>query len=373
MAGYDAFLLVSFGGPEGPGDVMPFLRNVTAGRGVPPERLARVAEHYYQFGGVSPINQQCRDLLAAVEKEFASSGISLPVYWGNRNWQPYLADTVRQMAADGVRRALAFVTSAYSSYSSCRQYLEDIESARAAAGPAAPQIEKIRQFCNHPGFVGPHASGVAAARDALGLSAADAFDLVFTAHSIPVSMSAAAGPPGNAGEPGGRPPGSALPASGPRLAADHVAGAYPAQLADTAGLVALEAGYERPWRLAYSSRSGPPSVPWLGPDINDCLADLAGAGSRAVVVSPIGFVSDHMEVKFDLDVEAAQTADRLGLRFARAATPGTDPRFVSMIAELVRERLDGVTPLALGSRGAGPPRCPEGCCGPGARRPAASR
>jgi protoporphyrin/coproporphyrin ferrochelatase len=349
MAGYDAFVLVSFGGPEGPGDVMPFLQNVTAGRGVPPERLAQVAEHYHQFGGISPINQQCRDLLGAVEKEFASTGISLPVYWGNRNWQPYLTDTVRQMAADGVRRALAFVTSAYSSYSSCRQYLADIESARAAVGPAAPEIEKIRQFYNHPGFVGPHASGVASARDALGLSPEDPFDLVFTAHSIPVAMSAASGPP---------PPGPG--------------GAYPAQLADTAALVAAEAGYERQWRLAYSSRSGPPSVPWLEPDINDCLTELAEAGSRAVVVSPIGFVSDHMEVKFDLDVEAAQTAQELGLAFARAVTPGTDPRFVAMITDLVCERLDGTAPLALGALGAWPDSCPVGCCGFASSRPARS-
>ncbi len=357
MAGYDAFLLMSFGGPEGPDDVIPFLQNVTAGRGVPPERLAQVAEHYYRFGGISPINQQCRDLLAAVEKEFAATGIGLPVYWGNRNWQPYLPDTMRQMTADGVTRALAFVTSAYSSFSSCRQYLGDIVAARAAVGPAAPQVDKLRQFFNHPGFIEPNAAAVAAAASSLGPSLAGNWDLVFTGHSVPVGMSEASGPTS-----GPWPTGAGGPAGG----------AYPAQLADAAGLVASLAGYDRPWRLAYNSRSGPPSAPWLEPDINDCLVKLAASGSQAVVVSPIGFVSDHMEVKFDLDVEAAETARRLGLEFARAATAGTDPRFVSMIADLVRERTDGTDPAALGGLGVGPHSCPVGCCGQGARRPAAT-
>ncbi len=346
MAPYDAFLLVSFGGPEGPADVIPFLQQVTAGRGVPRERLEQVAEHYYQFGGVSPINQQCRDLIAAIEKDFAASGISLPVYWGNRNWRPFLADTLATMAADGVTRALAFVTSAYSSFSSCRQYLGDLETARAAVGPTAPQVDKIRQYFNHPGFIQPNAAAVAQAASTLAGPGTDAFDLVFTAHSIPLAMSEESGPDG---------------------------GAYPAQLADAAGLVAAELGYLRPWRLAYSSRSGPPSQPWLEPDINDCLAELAESGSRAVVACPIGFVSDHMEVKFDLDVEAAQTAQRLGLAFARASTPGTDWRFVSMISDLVRERLDGAAPLALGCIGVGPDCCPAGCCGQALRRPAVAR
>jgi ferrochelatase len=345
MAPYDAFLLVSFGGPEGPADVMPFLRNVTAGRNIPLERLEQVAEHYYHFGGVSPINQQCRELIAAVEKDFAARGVALPVYWGNRNWDPYLADTLAEMAAAGVRRALAFVTSAYSSYSSCRQYLEDIRRARAQVGERAPQVDKLRQFFNHPGFI---ASFAAAAEDA-GRSlpgGGDDFDLIFTAHSIPVSMAEASGPAG---------------------------GAYQAQLAEAARLVAAEIGYRRPWHLAFSSRSGPPSQPWLEPDINDLLAQRAAAGSRAVVVVPIGFVSDHMEVKFDLDVEAAQTARQLGLDLARAATPGTDPRFVSVITDLVCERLDGTTPLAAGILGAGPDACPPGCCGSGPARPSAAR
>lgn len=338
MAGYDAFLLISFGGPEGPEDVMPFLRNVTAGRGIPDERLAEVAEHYYRFGGVSPINQQSRDLLAAVEKDFAATGIGLPVYWGNRNWQPYLTDTVRQMAADGITRAVAFVTSAYSSFSSCRQYLGDIEAARVKVGETAPRIDKIRQYYNHPGFVESFVASSAEALASLPAGLRDEAELVFVAHSIPLRMADASGPAG---------------------------GAYQAQLASAAGLVAAQLGAVRPWHLAYCSRSGPPSQPWLVPDVNDLLTELAAAGSRAVVVVPIGFVSDHMEVKFDLDIEAAQTAGRLGLAFARAAAPGTDPRFVSMITELVRERLEDTPGIALGSLGAGPDLCPAGCCGAG--------
>jgi protoporphyrin/coproporphyrin ferrochelatase len=344
MAPYDAFLLVSFGGPEAPADVIPFLQNVTAGRNIPVERLAHVAEHYYRFGGVSPINQQCRDLITAVEKDFAARGVQLPVYWGNRNWEPYLADTLAAMAADGVTRALAFVTSGYSSFSSCRQYLGDIEAARRKVGDGAPEVDKIRQFFNHPRFTAAVAGAAAEAVRSLPGDTGDDFDLIFTAHSIPVSMADASGP---------------------------VGGAYQAQLAEAARLVAAEIGYARPWLLAYSSRSGPPSQPWLEPDINDLLAERAAAGSRAVAVVPIGFVSDHMEVRFDLDVEAAETAERLGLAFARAATPGTDRRFVSMITDLVCERLDGTSPLALGMLGAGPDSCPAGCCGAAPARPAA--
>jgi ferrochelatase len=340
VASYDAFLLVSFGGPEGPADVMPFLQNVTAGRAIPAERLERVAGHYYQFGGVSPINQQCRDLLGAIDKEFAARAVPLPVYWGNRNWHPHLRDTMAAMAAAGVERALAFVTSAYSSYSSCRQYLGDIEAARSQVGTSAPQVDKIRPYFNHPGYVGSFAAAARAAAAALPDDVAGEFDLIFTAHSIPLSMAAAAGPAG---------------------------GAYQAQLAETARLVANQAGFEMPWWLAYSSRSGPPSQPWLEPDINDLLAERAAAGSRAVVVVPIGFISDHMEVRFDLDIEAAGTARQLGLAYARAATPGTDPMLVSMIADLVAEQLDEKSPVALGALGAWPGSCPVGCCGPGRR------
>jgi protoporphyrin/coproporphyrin ferrochelatase len=341
MADYDAFLLVSFGGPEGPADVMPFLENVTRGRGVPRERLAEVAHHYEMFGGVSPINQQCRDLLAAIEKDFAASGLDLPLYWGNRNWHPYLADTVATMAADGVRHAIAFVTSAYGSYSSCRQYLDDIEAARQQAGPGAPAVDKIRHYFNHPGFIGPFVESTRAAIESLSPAAQPDAPLVFTAHSVPESMAAASGPAG---------------------------GLYPAQLAEAARLVAggvAVGGPERAWRLVYQSRSGPPSVPWLGPDVCDHLADLAAAGAPGAVLVPVGFVSDHVEVRYDLDVEAAQLGQRLGLPLARAATPGTHPRFVSMVTELVRERAPGERPAgerALGFMAPGPDRCPDGCC-----------
>lgn len=342
MAPTDAFLLLSFGGPEGPGDVMPFLRNVTAGRNVPDSRLAEVAEHYYHFGGVSPINVQCRDLLSAIEKDFAANGIDLPVYWGNRNWDPYLTDTLRAMADAGVRQVIAFATSAYSSYSSCRQYLEDIDRARAAVGERAPRVVKIPPYYRHPGFVDAFTDATARALESLPAQLRDDADVVFTAHSIPEAMCAASGPAG---------------------------GAYPAQLAEVAGLVAAGVG-RTAWRLAYSSRSGPPTVPWLEPDISDCLADLAGTGSRAVVVVPIGFVSDHMEVIYDLDVEAAQTAERLGLPMVRAATPGTDPGFVSMISSLVRDFRTAPAEHATGALGADAGSfCSQHCCGAGRSRP----
>jgi protoporphyrin/coproporphyrin ferrochelatase len=320
---YDAFLLVSFGGPEGPDDVMPFLANVTRGRNVPPERLAHVAEHYYAFGGVSPINQQCRDLLAAVRADFSAAGLSLPVYWGNRNWAPYLADTVQAMADDGVRRAVAFVTSAYSSFSSCRQYLDDIERARAAVGPDAPRIDKLRRFYNHPGFIEPFADNARAALATLPADVREEAHLVFTAHSIPVAMAEASGPGGQRAQ-GGQGDG----------------GRYVAELTEAASLIAERTGARaHPWSLAYQSRSGPPSQPWLEPDVREHIGELAKSGTKAVVVIPVGFVSDHMEVRHDLDVEAAETADSLGLAFARAATPATSPRFASMITELVQERL----------------------------------
>jgi ferrochelatase len=345
---YDAFLLVSFGGPEGPADVVPFLENVTRGRGVPRERLAEVAHHYQVFGGVSPINQQCRDLVAAIEKDFAASGVDLPLYWGNRNWRPYLADTVARMAADGVRHAVAFVTSAYGSYSSCRQYLGDIERARAQAGPDSPRIDKIRHYFNHPGFIEPFAESALAAIRSLPPGVRHEAPLVFTAHSVPKAMAAASGPSG---------------------------GLYEAQLAEAArlvaGLVGQEEGRERRWRLVYQSRSGPPSAPWLGPDVGDHLKDLARDGAAAAVIVPVGFVSDHMEVVYDLDVKAAALARQLGLPLARAATPGTHPRFVSMITELVRERGDGPRPpKALGSLPPAAHRCPNDCCPPPAARPA---
>jgi protoporphyrin/coproporphyrin ferrochelatase len=339
---YDALVLVSFGGPEKPDDVLPFLENVTRGRNVPPERLAEVAEHYQHFGGVSPINQQNRDLIAAIEADFAAHGVDLPVYWGNRNWDPMLADTVGRMRDAGVRRALAFVTSAYGGYSSCRQYREDIAAARAAVGPDAPVIEKLRQFWDHPGFVQPHAEGVRAALATLDPARRRTTRLVFTAHSIPVSMARTAGPFG---------------------------GRYEEQLRETAALVAERAAPDLPYDLVWQSRSGPPQVPWLEPDVNDHLTALAAAGTTSVVVSPIGFVSDHLEVVWDLDTEAAATAKGLGLDYVRAATPGTDPQFVAMVRDLVTER--------LGARDTGPQTrlgtlaawdtCPVDCCRPATR------
>jgi ferrochelatase len=357
MPGYDAFLLVSFGGPEGPDDVLPFLENVTRGRRIPADRLAAVAEHYYAFGGVSPINQQCRELLEAVGKGFTAAGVDLPLYWGNRNWQPYLTDTVQKMAADGVRHAIAFVTSAYGSYSSCRQYLDDIERARAEVGAAAPVIDKIRHYFNHPGFIEPLAAGTRAALARLPDGTRDGAHLVFTAHSIPEAMAAASGPR----------------SATPRTAAE---GRYVTQLTEASRLVAGQVGGHS-WELVYQSRSGPPAQPWLGPDVCDHLEELAAAGAPAAVLVPVGFVSDHMEVRHDLDVEARQVAGRLGLPLERAATPGTDPRFVGMVTELVREQVKGVgevggqarapggiQPAALGRLGAACGACPAGCCAP---------
>jgi protoporphyrin/coproporphyrin ferrochelatase len=338
---YDAFLLMSFGGPEHPDDVMPFLRNVTRGRGVPDERLAAVAEHYHHFDGVSPINQQCRDLLAAVQADFAAHDLRLPAYWGNRNWQPMLEDTVARMRDDGVTSALAFATSAYGGYSSCRQYWEDIDRARAAVGPGAPEITKLRHFHDHPGFIGPHADAVRAALATLDPARRAGTHLVFTAHSIPTSMAATAGPEG---------------------------GLYTAQLEESARLVHAAAAPDLAWDLVWQSRSGPPQVPWLEPDVNDHLAVLAEKGVTDVVVSPVGFVSDHLEVIWDLDNEAAATARDLGLGFARAGTPGTDPRFVAMIRSLVEERLTGTDRAAMGPL----PHwdvCPLNCCPAPRRRP----
>lgn len=336
---YDAFLLVSFGGPERPDDVLPFLTNVTRGRGVPLERLAEVAEHYQHFGGVSPINARCRDLLAAIRADFAAHDLNLPVYWGNRNWQPLLADTLAQMRDDGVRHAVAFVTSAYGGYSSCRQYQEDIATARAAVGPDAPVVAKLRHFHDHPGFVEPHADAVRAALATLDPAQRDSTRLVFTAHSIPTAMAATSGPHG---------------------------GRYEAQLRETAGLVAAAAAADLPYDLVWQSRSGPPHVRWLEPDINDHLAALASSGTTSVVVSPIGFVSDHLEVVWDLDTEAAATAKQLGLDFVRAATPGTDPRFVTMVRELVTERLNPPETVPRRRLGTLPiwDACPVNCCPP---------
>lgn len=344
---YDALLLVSFGGPESAGDVLPFLENVTAGRNVPRERLEEVAEHYYAFGG-SPINRQCRELKAAIETDFAAHALDLPVYWGNRNWDPYLTDTLGRMAADGVRRAVAFITAAYSSYSSCRQYREDIARAQQTVGSAAPRVDRVRHYFNHPGFIEPVAAHVQDALRSVPEPLRASARLAFTAHSLPTGMAETSGPDG---------------------------GAYVRQLLEASRLVADRVdGGGHPWQLVYQSRSGPPSQPWLEPDICDHLDELAGDGADAVVVVPIGFVSDHLEVLHDLDVEAAEQADKHGMSFARAATLGTDPRFVAMIRELVLERAAASAERpARGSLGPAHDNCPARCCpNPYGDRPAAA-
>jgi len=339
MPAYDAFLLLSFGGPEGPADVLPFLENVTRGRGVPKERLAEVAEHYYAAGGVSPINAQCRDLLAAI----GAAGMELPLYWGNRNWHPFLTDTVRQLADDGVECAIAFVTSAYSSYSACRQYRDDLEAAVAAVGPRAPRIDKIRPYFNHPGFIEPFAASAEAALATLPPDVAGGARLVFTAHSVPAGMAAASGSVAA---------GTAVPG-----------GRYVAELREASRLISERTrGGSLPWDLVFQSRSGPPSVPWLEPDVGDHLRVLAKDGVPAVVVVPVGFVSDHMEVVHDLDAEAAETAASLGMAFARAAAPGSTARFARMVCELVAERVSGAPALALGGFGVAAGDCPADCC-----------
>jgi ferrochelatase len=339
---YDGFLLLGFGGPESPDEVMPFLRHVTAGRNVPDDRLLAVAEHYHHFGGVSPINSQNRALLAALRKAFAQQGISLPLYWGNRNSQPWLVDTVAQMAADGVTHALVLATSATGGYSGCRQYRENLRDA-ALALPDAPALVKLRHFFNHPGFIAANADRVRVALASV--PTPDEARLVFTAHSVPLSMNDAAGPDG---------------------------GLYLAQQAETARLVAETVrGTGAPYDLVWQSRSGPPQVPWLEPDINDHLRGLAAEGVSSVVVAPTGFVSDHLEVLWDLDNEAQETAASLGITLVRAGTVGTHPAFVQAICDLVRERTDGGPRQALGPMGPSWDECAfdAGCCVP-ARRPA---
>lgn len=346
---YDALLLVSFGGPEAPEDVIPFLANVTRGRGIPEERLREVGEHYFQFGGRSPINDQNRELLAALRSDFAAAGLDLPIYWGNRNWDPYLADTLAEMKADGVTRAACFITSAYSSYSGCRQYREDLAGALAEV-PGAPRLDRLRAYFNHPGFVAPMVDATLAALAELDEDQRDAARLVFVTHSIPVSMAEGAGPDGDA------------------YVAQHVS-----VMDEIVSLVEAETGRRHDHDLVYCSRSGAPHIPWLEPDVNDHLEALAADGVVPVVLVPIGFVSDHMEVIYDLDTEAAQTAERLGLPFARAATAGVDPRFVAMVRDLLVERAavergEAVTRNTCGSLGAAQDLCPMHCC-PNPREP----
>lgn len=348
---YDAVLLVSFGGPERPEDVVPFLENVTRGRGIPRERLEEVGEHYFLFGGKSPINDQNRALIAAIEADFAAHGIDLPLYWGNRNWDPYLADTVAQMAADGVRRALCLVTSAYSSWSSCRQYRDNLAAAVDAVpdGLEAPRLDKVRAYYNHPGFVAATVEGVLASLADLPDDVRDRALLLFVTHSIPSTMNDNSGPGG--------------------------IGAYAAQHLEVAAVVAEQVreatGVDHAHELSYCSRSGSPHTPWLEPDVNDRLEELAageaGTVPDAVVLIPVGFVSDHMEVVYDLDTEALATAGRLGIPARRSASAGTHPAFVAALRDLVLERAaaergEDVARAVVGTRGPVQDRCPVDCC-----------
>ncbi|HXD31931.1 MAG TPA: ferrochelatase [Pyrinomonadaceae bacterium] len=315
---YDAILIVSFGGPEGMDDVIPFLENVLRGRNVPRERMLQVAKHYELFGGVSPINEQNRKLINALKLELEKNGPQLPIYWGNRNWHPLLVDTLQQMAKDGIRNALAFVTSAYSSYSSCRQYLEDIARAREAVGPNAPRIQKIPAFYNHPGFIEANAANLNDALNRIPEERRQEVQVAFTAHSIPKSM------------------------------ADN--SKYESQLLEASRLVAEAANHPH-WRLVFQSRSGPPTQPWLEPDVCDYLKELKPGSTTDVVIAPIGFVSDHMEVVYDLDTKARKACEELGLNMVRASTAGTHPAFVGMIRELINERMSSERES-----------CVEGCC-----------
>jgi len=327
---YDAVLLVSFGGPDGPDDVMPFLENVLRGRNVPRERMLEVAEHYHHFGGKSPINEQNLALLAALRSELERHGPGLPVYWGNRNWHPLLPDTLREMAAAGVKRAIAFVTSGFSCYSGCRQYRENIAAARETVGPDAPTVDKIRVFFNHPGFVGPMAANVRRALGQFPVPERERAVVLFTAHSIPMSMADTS--------------------------------RYVPQLEESCRLVAEQAGVTE-WKLVFQSRSGPPSQPWLEPDICDEIRQRHAAGTRHVVIAPIGFISDHMEVLYDLDTEAVDLCRELGVSMARAATVGTAPEFVGMVGDLIRERAWNLPErVAIGHLPASHDVCPLDCC-----------
>lgn len=334
---YDALIVLSFGGPERPEDVMPFLENVTRGRGVPRERLLAVAEHYHQLGGASPLNAQVRALIAALELELREHGITLPIYWGNRNWHPLLGETVREMRDDGVRSALAIVTSAFGSYSGCRQYLEDIERARASVGEGAPRIDKLRLYFDHPGFVEAQLERAREALASLGEEAERA-RLLFSAHSIPISMAQTS--------------------------------PYEVQLRAICELVTRGLG-RTSWELCWQSRSGAPEVPWLEPDVLTVISRMANEDrGRPVVLVPIGFTSDHVEVVWDLDREAKTRADEVGLTLVRAGTVGTHPRFVAGLRELVQETVAGAPKRMLTTLGAAHDPCAATCC-PAPRRPAA--
>ncbi|NOY89610.1 MAG: ferrochelatase [Deltaproteobacteria bacterium] len=337
---YDALLVLSFGGPEKADDVMPFLEAVVRGRGVPKERLEEVATHYARFGGKSPLNDENRQLVAALRQAFITKGPELKVYFGNRNWHPLLEDTLRKMRDDGVERALVFATSAFGSYSGCRQYQEDLERAREAVGEDAPELSKLRLFHNHPGFIEAQVARVEQALERVPEERRAGARLAFTAHSIPLSMDATS--------------------------------PYRDQLEESCRLVAEELG-KREWQLVFQSRSGPPEVPWLEPDVVDHLDALALIGVRDLVVVPIGFLAEHMEVVWDLDVDATQRAQELGIELYRAGTVGAHPRFVEMIRELVVERFEpGSRRPSLGVLGPSPDVCSGDCCAYTRGRPAAT-
>ena len=325
---YDAVLLLGFGGPEEQGDVLPFLRNVTRGRGIPDERLEEVAHHYRHFGGTSPINEHNRELRAALSRELKDRALDLPVYWGNRNWMPYVSDALKQLYSDGHRKVIAIATSAYSSFSSCRQYREDLADALEATGLGGTVlIDKVRQFFDHPGFIAPFVEGIGdavreLAREHPNLDLDSELEVLFSTHSIPESDADRSGPP--------------------ELDLGR-GGAYVAQHRAVAEAIMTKAELRSPWQLVFQSRSGPPSVPWLEPDINDAIARLPGQGRRAVIIVPVGFVSDHMEVMWDLDTEAMHTARENGLSAIRTPTPGTHPNYVAGIAELIEERITGLS------------------------------
>ncbi len=335
---YDAILFVSFGGPEGPDEVIPFLENVLRGKNIPRARMLEVAEHYKQFDGMSPINEQNRQLITALETELAAHGPVLPVYWGNRNWHPLLPETLQQMADDGIQRALAFFTSAYSSYSGCRQYHEDIARAQQQVGPTAPAIDKLRVFFNHPGFIKPMVESVSQCLDKITNIERGETLLLFTAHSIPLAMVKTC--------------------------------QYVVQLEEACRLVAAGASHSQ-WELVYQSRSGPPQQPWLEPDICDRIHQLhEQRASKNIVVLPIGFISDHLEVLYDIDIEAHQLCEQLGIKMYRAATAGEHPRFAQMIRELITERIsDSPLRQALGELGPSHDACPSDCCAYTPQRP----
>ena len=334
---FDALLVVSFGGPNGPDDVMPFLENVLRGKNVPRERMLEVSEHYQHFGGASPINEQNLALIEAVKADLAEKGIDLPVYWGNRNWHPMFADTLEQMKKDGIKKSLAFFTSIFSCYSGCRQYRENIIEAQEQIGPDAPEVHKLRMAFNHPLYIGASADRVQTALDQIPQERRTAARIVFTAHSIPLSM------------------------------AENCK--YETQLAEASRLI-MEAIGENPWDLVYQSRSGPPQQPWLDPDICDHIQALHDkGGTEDIVIMPVGFVSDHMEVMFDLDTEAMDLCKELSINMVRAGSVGVHPQFVSMISELILERTTGAEKLAIGNMPANWDVCPKDCCTYAPRRP----